>query len=179
MPRGMPGSRGPLELDGLDRPRADWARTAALRLLLRVDDDAGPEDVRATIASLQAQIYPRWSLDVVLPEGTAGAAIATCHDLAGREPRLGVIALQQEWAARAETFARDDRIGVLSAGDALPDYALAVIAEEIARPRRHLFRRGYDRGRRHLPRSDFQARLEPHSPTANRLRRAARHGSGR
>ena len=51
----------PLELDGLDRPCADWARTAALRLLLRVDDDAGPEDVRATIASLQAQIYPRWS----------------------------------------------------------------------------------------------------------------------
>jgi O-antigen biosynthesis protein len=123
----------PLELDGLDRPCADWARTAALRFLLRVDDDAGPEDVRATIASLQAQVYPRWSLDVVVPEGTAGATIAACHAFAGREPRLGVIALRQEWAARAETFARDDRIGVLSAGDALPDYALAVIAEEIAR----------------------------------------------
>jgi hypothetical protein len=122
----------PLELDGLDRPCADWARTAALRLLLRVDVDAGPDDVRATIASLQAQIYPRWSLDVVLPEGTAGATLATCRDLAGREPRLGVIALGQEWAARGETFARDDRIGVLSAGDTLPDYALAVIAEEIA-----------------------------------------------
>ena len=54
-----------LELNGLDRPRADWGRTPVLRFLLRVGD-AQPEDVMATIASLQAQIYPRWSLDIVI-----------------------------------------------------------------------------------------------------------------
>jgi O-antigen biosynthesis protein len=120
-----------MELDGLDRPRADWSRTPSFRFLLRLDD-AEPEDVRATIASLQAQIYPQWSLDSVIAERTHAATLAACRDLAGRDPRLGVISPRQEWAALAEKFARDDRIGVLDAGDLLPDYALAVIAEELA-----------------------------------------------
>jgi hypothetical protein len=79
-----------LELDGLDRPRADWGRTPSFHFLLRLDD-AEPEDVRATIASLRAQIYPRWSLDAVIAERTHAATLAACRDLAGRDPRLGVI----------------------------------------------------------------------------------------
>jgi O-antigen biosynthesis protein len=121
----------PLELGGLDRPRADWGRTPSLRFLLRVDD-AQPEDVTATVASLQAQIYPRWSLDAVVAERTPAATLAACRDLAGRDPHLWVIAPGQEWATLAETFAGDDRVGVLDAGDRLPNYALAVIAEELA-----------------------------------------------
>lgn len=122
----------PLELGGLDWPRADWGRTPSLRFLLRADGGQ-PEDVRATIASLQAQIYSRWSLDAVIAERTSAATLAACRDLARRDPRLGVIATRQEWAALTEKFAGDDRVGVLDAGDRLPDYALAVIAEEIAK----------------------------------------------
>jgi GT2 family glycosyltransferase len=120
-----------LELDGLDRPRADWGRTPSLRFLLRLDD-AEPDDARATIASLQAQAYPRWSLDAVIAERTRAATLAACRDLAGRDPRLGAIASRREWAALAEKFAPDDRIVILDAGDLLPDYALAAIVEELA-----------------------------------------------
>ncbi len=120
-----------LELDGLDRPRADWGRSPFFRFLLRLDD-AEPEDVRATIASLQAQVYPRWSLDVVSAERTRPATLTACRELAGRDPRLGVIASRQDWIALAGEFARDDRIGILDAGDLLPDYALAAIAEKLA-----------------------------------------------
>jgi O-antigen biosynthesis protein len=121
-----------LDLDSLDRPCADWGRTPSLRFLLRVDD-AQPEDVMATIASLQAQIYPRWSLDAVIAERTRTATLATWRDLAGRDPRLGMIAAGQDWAGLDEKLAGDDRIGVLDAGDRLPDYALAVIAEQLAK----------------------------------------------
>ena len=120
-----------LELGGLDRPRADWDRTPSFRFLLR-PDDAAPEDMRATIASLQAQVYPRWSLDAVVAERTRPATLAACRELAGRDPRVGVIASRQDWAALVEKIARDDRIGILDAGDLFPDYALAVIAEELA-----------------------------------------------
>jgi GT2 family glycosyltransferase len=122
----------PLELDDLDRPRADWGRTPCLRFLMRVDD-AQPEDAMATIASLQAQIYPSWSLDVVIAERSGAATLAICRDLAGRDPRLGMVAAEQDWAALFEKFACDDRVGVLDAGDRLPDYALAVIAEQLAK----------------------------------------------
>ncbi len=169
-----------LEPDGLDRPRADWGRSPSFRFLLRLDD-AEPEDVRATIASLQAQVYPRWSLDVVCAERARPATLTACRELAGRDPRLGVIASQQDWIALAEKIASDDRIGILDAGDLLPDYALAVIAEEARwrpRPRRHLLRRGHDRDRRYAPRPDLQARLEPDSPTAHPLCRTPRANSG-
>jgi O-antigen biosynthesis protein len=121
----------PLDLGGLDRPRADWRRTPSLRFLLRLDD-AQPQDVTATIASLQAQVYPRWSLDAVIAERTGAATLSACRDLAGRDRRLGVIDTRQELAALAEKFSGDDRIGVLDAGDRLPDYALAAIAEQLA-----------------------------------------------
>jgi GT2 family glycosyltransferase len=120
-----------LEFDGLDRPRTDWGRSPSFRFLLRLDD-AEPEDVRATIASLQAQVYPRWSLDAVSAERTRPAMLAACRELASRHPRLGVIASRPDWAALAQKIARDDRIGILDAGDLLPDYALAVIAEQLA-----------------------------------------------
>jgi O-antigen biosynthesis protein len=119
-----------LELDGLDRPRADWGRTPSLRLLLRLGD-AEPGNARATIASLQAQIYRRWSIDAVIAAGTPAATVSA-RDFAGRDARIGVIAHQPEWAALADKFTGNDRIGVLDAGDLLPDYALAVIAERLA-----------------------------------------------
>jgi GT2 family glycosyltransferase len=119
----------PLDLGGLDRPRADWRRTPLLRFLLRLDD-AKPQDVTATIASLQAQVYPRWSLDAVITERTHAATLAGWRDHAGRDPRLGTPG--QDWALLAQKFSGDDRIGVLDAGDRLPDYALAAIAEQLA-----------------------------------------------
>ena len=120
-----------MELDGIDRPRADWGHTPPFRFLLRLND-AEPEDARATITSLQAQVYPRWSLDAVITACTRPATLAACRDLASRDPRLRVTAPRQEWAARAERIAPNDRIGVLDAGDLLPDYALAIVAEKLS-----------------------------------------------
>jgi O-antigen biosynthesis protein len=121
----------PLELDGLDRPRADWGRTPFLRFLLRLDD-AEPGDATATIASLQAQVYPRWSIDAVVGEGARPATIAACREIARSDSRVAVIAPRGEWAALAGRLAGEDLVGVLDVGDRLPDYALAVIAERIS-----------------------------------------------
>jgi GT2 family glycosyltransferase len=121
-----------VEPDGLDRPRSDWSRTPSMRFLIRLNR-AEPEDLKATVASLMAQGYPGWSLGVVIDEQTPATTLAACYDLASREARLDVIAPWSNWSALAQKFSPDDRIGVLHAGDLLPDYGLAVIAEELAR----------------------------------------------
>jgi GT2 family glycosyltransferase len=119
-----------LELDGLDRPKADWSRAPALRFLLRLArSDA--DDAQATLASLRAQLYPRWSIDVVGSADTPAATLEVCRDRALDDGRIAVAT--GGTPARAGGFAADDRIGVLDAGDVLPDYALAVIAERLAR----------------------------------------------
>jgi O-antigen biosynthesis protein len=120
----------PLELDGLDRPRADWGITPFLRFLLCLDD-AEPGDAAATIASLQAQLYPRWSIDAVVGEGARTATIAACREIARGDSRVSLIAPRGEWTALAGRLAGEDLVGVLDAGDRLPDYALAVIAERV------------------------------------------------
>jgi O-antigen biosynthesis protein len=122
----------PLEHDGLDRPRADWSRTPPLRFLLRLDE-TDPERLRATVASLQAQIYTRWSLHVAIGERTPAAALAAYRDLARADARLEEIATWPDCTSLAEKLDPDDRIGILDAGDRLPNHALAVIAEELAR----------------------------------------------
>ena len=121
----------PLDLDGLDQPRGDWSRTPQFRVLLRLSEGQ-PEAARATIASLHAQVYRRWSLHAVAVERTRPATLVACRDLAGGDPRLGIVEPPQGWAALAEKCAGDDRVVVLDAGDLLPDYALAAIAEELA-----------------------------------------------
>jgi GT2 family glycosyltransferase len=118
----------PLDLGGLDRTHADWNRTPCFRFLLRATDGDG---VAATIASLKAQAYPKWSLDVIAAD-VAAPDFAGCRKVAAGDERVAFAGPQPDWTAFARRIAAQDRVGVLDAGDLLPDYALAVLAERLA-----------------------------------------------
>jgi O-antigen biosynthesis protein len=117
----------PLDPGGLDLMHADWSVTPCFRLLVRATDPAG---VAATVASLQAQVYPKWTLDVI--EGDVAADFAGCRKAAASDERVAFIGPQSNWTEIAGRNSADDRIAVLEAGDLLPDYALAVVAERLA-----------------------------------------------
>jgi GT2 family glycosyltransferase len=118
----------PLDLGGLDRTHADWNVTPCFRFLLRATDQAG---VAATVASLQAQAYPKWSLDVIAIDAAA-ADFAGCREVAAGDKRVTFIGPRPDWTEITRRNSTDDRVGVLDAGDLLPDYALAVLAERLA-----------------------------------------------
>jgi O-antigen biosynthesis protein len=118
----------PLDLRGLDRTHADWNVTPCFRFLLRATDRAG---VAATVASLQAQAYPKWSLDVIAADAAA-ADFTGCREVAAGDKRVTFTGPRPDWMEIARRNSADDRVGVLDAGDLLPDYALAVLAERLA-----------------------------------------------
>jgi GT2 family glycosyltransferase len=119
----------PLDPGGLDRRHADWNLTPCFRLLLPATDPAG---VTATVASLQAQAYPKWTLDVIAGDDIATLDLADCRKAAAGDRRVAFIGPRPDWTAIAGRNCADDRIGVLDAGDLLPDYALAIVAERLA-----------------------------------------------
>ena len=118
----------PLDLGGLDRTGADWNLTPYFRFLLRATDQDG---VAATIASLKAQAYPKWSLDVIAADA-AVPGLTGSRDVAAGDERVTFAAPRPDWTEIAHRIAAHDRIGVLDAGDLMPDYALAVLAERLA-----------------------------------------------
>jgi GT2 family glycosyltransferase len=118
----------PLDSGGLDRVHADWKLTPCFRFLLRATDRDG---VAATVASLKAQAYPKWSLDVIAA-GITAPGFAECSKAAAGDERVVFAAPRPDWAQIALRSSAHDRIGVLEAGDLLPDYALAVLAERLA-----------------------------------------------
>jgi O-antigen biosynthesis protein len=118
----------PFDPGGLDLAHADWSLTPRFRLLLRATDQDG---VSATIASLQTQAYSRWSLDVVAAD-VAASDFAEFRKAAAGDERVAFIGPRPDWAAIANRNSAQDWVGVLDAGDLLPDYALAVLAERLA-----------------------------------------------
>jgi O-antigen biosynthesis protein len=118
----------PFDPGGLDLTHADWTLTPCFRLLLRATDSVG---VAATVASLQAQAYPKWTLHVIAGD-VAAPDFANCRKAAARDERVAIIGARPDWTEIAGRNSADDRIGVLEAGDLLPDYALAVAAERLA-----------------------------------------------
>jgi O-antigen biosynthesis protein len=118
----------PFDLGGLDRTHADWTLTPHFRFLLRATDRDG---VAATIASLTAQAYPKWSLDVIAADADA-PDLAGYRKVAADDARVVFAAPRPDWTQIALRHSAHDRVGVLDAGDLLPDYALAVLAERLA-----------------------------------------------
>jgi O-antigen biosynthesis protein len=118
----------PLDLSGLDRAHTDWSRTPRFRFLLRATDQMG---VAATIASLKAQAYPKWSLDVIAADLPA-PDLAECRKVADGDERVVFAAPRPDWTEIVLRTSTGDRVGVLDAGDLLPNYALAVLAERLA-----------------------------------------------
>ncbi len=124
----------PLELDGLDRPRSDWRRGPVFRFVMRLGGDGDIDRLRATLRSLRAQVYPRWTLCALAAAGTHPALLAAFRDLAASERRLSALPADGATPPRpGEDFAPDDFVGRIDSGDTLPAYALAVVAEAAAR----------------------------------------------
>jgi O-antigen biosynthesis protein len=122
----------PLELEHLDSPRADWKRTPSFRLLIRLNGTE-PKLLETTIRSLQAQIYPRWSLHVAGDDTSLPTTVATLPDSTPDDPRVFRLDTPRDWRAFSTSLSSHDRIALIEAGDVLPNYALAVLAEELAR----------------------------------------------
>jgi O-antigen biosynthesis protein len=122
----------PLELECLDTPRADWKRAPCFRLLARLNG-AHPKLLDATIRSLLAQIYPRWSLHVTGNDTSLLGPPETSREFTPGDPRVFGLGTPRDWRAFTASLSSHDRIGVIEPGDVLPDYALAVLAEELAR----------------------------------------------
>ena len=119
--------RRQLDLAGLDRPRHDWTNSAPILLVIisgertgsPSDDPMGdPKAMARTLDSLRAQAFPRWQAVLVdVPEAPGGDARFMSTDVAGAVDHLGRIA-------------DDVLVGVIVAGDRLPDYGLACLAEQ-------------------------------------------------
>jgi GT2 family glycosyltransferase len=119
----------PFDPGGLDHRHADWSLTPCFRLLLRATDSAG---VAATIASLRAQAYPKWTLDVIAGDDIGTPDFADCRKVAAGDRRVAFLGARPDWTEITGRNSADDRIGVIEAGDLLPNYALAVVAERLA-----------------------------------------------
>jgi O-antigen biosynthesis protein len=122
----------PLELEHLDSPRADWKRTPSFRLFIRLNGTE-PKLLETTIRSLQAQIYPRWSLHVAGDDTSLPTTVATLPDSTLDDPRVFRLDTPRDWRAFSTSLSSHDRVARIEAGDVLPNYALAVLAEELAR----------------------------------------------
>jgi O-antigen biosynthesis protein len=122
----------PLELEGLDRPRTNWNGTPSFRFFMRLDS-ANLNLLQRTITSLKQQIYPYWSLHVAADETTTAAAGSALREAVGGDPRLSIVANPQDWLALAQDLGPTDYLAIIELGDTLPGYALAILAEQLAR----------------------------------------------
>jgi GT2 family glycosyltransferase len=123
----------PLDLAGLDRPRSDW-RTGPVFCLILDLRAADPDRLRRTLQSLRAQVYPRWFLHAVVRDTTDASVLSAFHAEAVRDSRFSEIAADgKRQGLLAEKLDRSDFLVPIDAGDSLPDYTLAVVAETLAR----------------------------------------------
>lgn len=118
-----------LDLVGLEAPRDGWRLGPHIRVIVHGDGEKAADAVRATVASLDRQAYPNWSLALVGAEKTY---------------RIDRPAIQVERDAKAEQLWRglesSDMILPISAGDTVSDYAMAALVEfACARPSWSLF----------------------------------------
>ena len=118
-----------LDLVGLEAPRDSWRLGPHIRVIVHDVGKKAADAVRATVASLERQAYPNWSLVLVGTENTY---------------RIDRAAFHVEWGAKAEHLWRglesSDLILPISAGDTVSDYAMAALVEfASARPSWSLF----------------------------------------
>jgi O-antigen biosynthesis protein len=124
-----------VDLEGIDRPRADWQSTPAFMFLLPLAG-ARAADLDATIRSLRHQVYSRWWLCAVHQGGSAdadadAAALAAFRTAAAVDPRC----IDVSYDALLATLPHvkdDDCVSLIDAGDTLPESALAIAAETLA-----------------------------------------------
>lgn len=112
---------------GLDAARFDWSTGPTIHVLLPLDG-ADARKIRALVASLQRQEYPRWKLHLV---GSAEQAPkGACGGLIEKESRCR---LTENVAGIEPEVANGDWVSILPRDGILPDRALACIAEHARR----------------------------------------------
>lgn len=110
-------------LEGFEKPRCDWTRASTIRLVAFLEHDTAPEQIGETIVSLQAQLYPRWTLTVIgAPK--SGEAGRTLRSWLAKDARL-------TGPAEALKIEGDDSgfVGFVQFGDRLAPHALACFIE--------------------------------------------------
>jgi GT2 family glycosyltransferase len=123
------GLARPLDLDGIDSPRSDWRMASHIRLLMALSASDG-DRIDATLASLRAQAYQRWTLHALIDPQSDGDEVAKYRAAMRGDPRLAEIS--PHTTIEDLRLAPDDRVAVIDAGDTMPDHALAVVVETIA-----------------------------------------------
>jgi GT2 family glycosyltransferase len=117
-----------LDLEGLDKPRADWSVTPHIHLFMSLGSNE-LTTFQNTLNSLKAQIYRRWSLHIALDRAASAKLVASVRREIGADGRLSEL---DPSATGSLNFYENDRLAVIGSGDTLPDEALAVIAETLA-----------------------------------------------
>ena len=122
----------PFDIDGLDRPRVKWSSAPAIRLIMALGD-VRADRLKATISSLRAQIYRNWSLHVVRTSATPPSLLAAFREERVVDPRLLELVDSEDFFSSSAVAAAHDCVAVIEAGDLIPNYAFAVLAETLAR----------------------------------------------
>ena len=104
-PRWSNSRSRPVELNGMDAPRFDWASAPPIHLYIDARGEAS--GLRETLASLDRQVFPRWTASV----------------LDGEDRCLAALQLDQPGTSEASL------VGALRAGDRLEPHALACVGE--------------------------------------------------
>jgi GT2 family glycosyltransferase len=118
-----------IDLSSFDAPRCDW--TTAVEIQLVVDArTATASDLVATIESLQAQVFPRWRLDLVGLRDIGALS---------RDPRIRRID-EEDLAACVGASGPRTFVAAVAPGTRVAPHALASVAEAAARrPEVHIF----------------------------------------
>lgn len=164
----------PLDTARLDRPRADWQRTPNIRLITTAQR-TNIDRLERTLESLRSQMYPHWSLCVLITDDTPANVVSGYRRLMRSEPRLAMIDVAAPLSFITEP-PRDEWVGIVELGDTLPSYALAVVVETLDRAPNHAVIYGDEdaqdtSGRRHSPvlKPDWSPELQARSPYIGRL----------
>lgn len=116
----------PIDLEGFDRPRADWSTAPRLRLLMPLEGRLG--ELMATLRSLRAQVHERWLLHAVLGNDGDTEVLSRFHEEMAKDQRLSAFLPAHRGD---QDFRDDDRVAVIQAGDVVRPYALAMMAETL------------------------------------------------
>lgn len=123
------GGERALDPAGVDGSREDWREAPHFRVVVRARGTDRPEDLSATLASLDRQSYRKWSLVLV-----GDAALQT------GERRWPCVGAAEDARRLWEGLEASDIVLPIVAGDTIPDVAMATLAGFIeSRPDVSLF----------------------------------------
>ncbi len=120
----------PLELEGIDTPRADWTMSPRVRLRIETRGFSAAA-IAATAGSLVAQWFKHWRCRFVIDDDAKAAAEVKQWRV--RDPRF-VTSDRKEGSADYPAF-----LMALEAGDVLAPEAFACLIEHAARHARHRY----------------------------------------